>query len=259
MNMEIIDFHTHPFDKRENNICQHIDFCNMSLENTKRDLNKMGITRICGSVICGHKEGDDLWEKVQKNNNEALRLKEIYGDFYVPGFHVHPAYIKESCEEIEKMHKLGVNLVGELVPYIDGWTDYSSPELSEILDLAGQYNMIVSFHNYNDDEADKMVAAHKNVTFVAAHPGEYSTLMRHIDRMKKNDNCYLDLAAVGIFRHGMLRRAIDEVGAERILFGTDYPTCSPSVFLGGVLLDHLITDKERELVLAGNAKRILGL
>ena len=49
------------------------------------------------------------------------------------------------------------------------------------------------------------------------------------------------------------------MGLEHILFGSDYPTCNPAMFLGAVLLDPLLTDTEREKVLCGNAKALLGL
>ncbi|MBO5213736.1 MAG: amidohydrolase family protein [Clostridia bacterium] len=57
----------------------------------------------------------------------------------------------------------------------------------------------------------------------------------------------------------MLRRAIDEMGSDRILFGTDFPTCAPGVYLGGVLYDTQITDPEKEKIFSLNAKRLLNL
>ena len=99
----------------------------------------------------------------------------------------------------------------------------------------------------------------KNKKSVGALLGEYGAFMRHMERMKMSENYYLDLSGYGIFRHGMLRHAIDEFGAERFLFGSDYPTCNPAMYLGGVLLDDLITDEEKEMILSKNAKRILGL
>ena len=92
-----------------------------------------------------------------------------------------------------------------------------------------------------------------------AHPGEYGAFMRHVERMKLSENYYLDVSGYGIFRHGMLRHAIDAFGAERILYGSDYPTCNPAMYIGGVLLDSLISDSEKELIFAKNAKRLLGL
>ncbi len=259
---EIIDFHTHPFIDARTNICAHKEYCNMSAENTKANLMESGISKICGSVICLPKnvpEGQSTWENIKACNNEALKLREIYGDFYIPGFHVHPDYFKESCEEIERMSNLGIKLVGELVPYLHGWKDYSCKGFSEILDVCEQYDMIVSFHSSGEDEMDNMVKAHPNVKFVAAHPGEYAEFMRHMDRMKMSDNYYLDVSGYGIFRHGMLRHAIDEFGAERFLFGSDYPTCNVASYIGGVYLDTLITDREKKMIFSENAKNLLGI
>ena len=201
----------------------------------------------------------NLWERIRKENEFALKLRDYYGEFYIPGFHVHPDYVEESIAEIQRMNALGVRLIGELCPYRYGWRNYSCEEFSVILDEAEKYGMIVSFHSMGEDEMYKMVQAHPNVIFVAAHPGEYNEFMRHMERMKMSDNYYLDVSGYGIFRHGMLRHAIDEFGAERFLFGSDYPTCNPSMYIGGVLLDDLITDEEKELIFSKNAKRILKL
>ena len=62
---------------------------------------------------------------------------------------------------------------------------------------------------------------------------------------------------IRLFRYGMLRRIIDEMGADRVLFGSDFPTCNPAMFVGGVLLDPLITDGEKEKIFSGNAKKLL--
>lgn len=259
MDFEIIDFHAHPFLDAAHNICKHQDVVPMT-EQTIVDLYRLlGISKVCGSVIEGG-NNDDRWAKVKANNDQALKLWELYGDFYVPGFHVHPDYVEESIGEIQRMSKLGVRLIGELVPYIDDWSvGYDSENFSILLDEAGRQNMIVSFHPQDDDAVDAMVKGHPDVIFVAAHPNEYPTLVRHFERMKYSDNYYLDLSGMGIHRYGMLRRAIDTMGIDRILFGTDYPTCNPAVFIGGVLFDERLTDTEKEKIFSLNAKCLLGL
>ena len=260
MDFEIIDFHTHPFDDLNTNICNYRDHIPMDADTTIEYLKGMGISKICGSVISVDKYGNPSAKDMIARNNKALALKEKYGDFYEIGFHVNPLFMKESLEEIERMHKMGINLIGELVPYWDGWSDYSCKEFAEILDLADDYNMVVNFHNMtDDDQADKMVKEHKNITFVAAHPGEKVRFLRHLDRMKISENYHLDLSGGGLFRQGLLRYGIDKCGAEKFIFGSDYPTCNPAMFIGGVLLDSLITDREKEIIFAENAKRILNL
>ena len=78
-------------------------------------------------------------------------------------------------------------------------------------------------------------------------------------RMKMSENYYLDLSGYGIFRHGMLRRGIDEMGVERFLFGSDYPTCNPAMYIGGVAEDFTLTAEEKQAVLYDNAARLLKL
>ena len=109
---------------------------------------------------------------------------------------------------------------------------------------------IIDFHPLakEEDQMDEMVQKHPNLTFVAAHPGESPAFMRHLERMNMSENYYLDLSGYGMFRHGMLRHGIDKFGAERFLFGSDYPTCNPAMYLGGVLLDGLITAEEKKKI-----------
>lgn len=260
MSFEIIDFHTHPFTDDETNICPHKEFCNMGIDDTVDVFKKLGVSKICGSVISIRPTEERCkWDEIKKNNDKALELKDVYGDFYIPGFHIHPSFMEESLSEIERMNKKGVKLIGELVPYMDGWDDYSSPEFSDLLKVAGRHNMVVNFHSNGNDEMDKMVKEHRDIVFVAAHPGEYGDFMRHLERMKMSENYYLDISGTGLFRYGMLRRAIDTVGADRILFGSDYPTCNTAMFIGAVLLDNLITDAEKEKIFSLNAKKLLSL
>lgn len=263
MNYEIIDFHTHPFLDEDSNICVHKEYIRNTPENTPEYLKSMGISRICGSVICKSSEAGSSqeapWAAIVKSNAYALELQRRYGDFYIPGFHVHPDYVKESCEEIEKMHGLGLRLIGELVPYHHGWEDYSCQGFDEILDVAAQYHMVVSLHTMYPEKMAEMLKKHPDTVIVGAHPGEAGVFAQHLELMKLSHNYYLDLSGTGLFRHGLLRHGIDEFGPERFLLGSDYPICNPAMFVGGVLLDGMITEEEKKLVLAGNAKRLLGL
>ena len=262
MNFEIIDFHTHPFLEAKENICQHKELFEMNADKTTDTFTKLGVSKICGTVIrrINAGENETAWECLCECNEKALMLKEQYGDFYIPGFHIHPDYVEESINEIRKMSARGIKLIGELVPYMHSWSGYVSNEFSQILDEAQKHKMIVNLHSSsNDDEMDELLEKHKDVTFVMAHPGEYAQLMRHIERMKKNENCFLDLSGTGIFRHGAVRRLIDSVGCDRILFGSDFPTCNPGMFVGAILFDDLLTDTEKEKIFSLNAKKLLGL
>ena len=262
MSYEIIDFHTHPFTDPDSNICNYKENSGMSIDDTKGYLQGLGIHRICGSVICRNRPQETIyetpWDAISESNRRALMLRDTYGDFYIPGIHVHPDYVQQSCEEIQRMSRLGIRLIGELVPYMHDWSNYTCKAFDEILDTASQFHMVINFHPSQDEDAmDTMVKRHPNTVFVAAHPGEHPKYMRHLQRMEFSENYHLDLSGTGLFRHRMLRYGIDRCGAHRFLFGSDYPTCNPAMFIGGVLLDPLITPQEKDLIFSKNAKRLL--
>lgn len=254
MTFEIIDFHTHPFLDNANNFCMYKENLQMDSNIFLQDMKKAGISKFCGSVICWDKD----FEALKKCNRDALKLREIYGEQYIPGIHIHPDFVAESIEELEFASKNNVKLIGELVPYMNGWEDYSCKEFSSILDEAEKYNMVVSLHTMNLEQMDKMASEHKNVNFVFAHPNEKSVMLKHIDIMKRNDNVYLDVSGSGISRYGALKFLVDSVGAERVLFASDYPLVDAAGYVN-IVLNTAITDREKELIFSGNAKRLLGL
>ena len=223
-------------------------------------LRACGISAICGSVIQVEDKNDyaNAFEKVKSANRTALALAERMGGYYIPGFHIHPDFVEESLDEIEFMANKGIHLIGELVPNLDGYKGYDHKGLFPLLESAARHSMVVNFHTMNPESIDKMVSEHPNLTFVAAHPGEREQLLLHVERMKKYDNLYLDISGTGIFRMYSLRYLVHTVGSERLLFGTDYPTCNPGVYVGGVLTEPL-TDSERENIFSNNAKRLLKL
>ena len=80
----------------------------------------------------------------------------------------------------------------------------------------------------------------------------------HVERMKKFPNLNLDISGTGLFRYGLLAALAQTVGSDRVLFGTDYPICNPGMYVQAVLGEH-IPDEDKEKILFGNARRILGI
>ena len=261
--MKITDFHVHPYLEQSENLCTYKDDFQLTYLEARADLEKAGITKICGSVI-GKAAFDPEkgFEQIQQLNARALELKALYGDFYEPGFQIHPEFVKESLETLEFMHQNGYRLIGELVPYHHGWGeryDYGCKELMEILALAGEYGFVYSYHTMDQwEQMESAIAQNPKLTFVAAHPGEKNTYMKHLEILKKYDNAYLDLSGTGIFRYGMLREGIRQVGDEKFLFGTDYPIINPGMYVQAVCFEHF-SDKSRENIFYKNAERILGV
>ena len=118
--------------------------------------------------------------------------------------------------------------------------------------------MVFSFHTDWSWDLEPIIKAHPGLIFVAAHPGEKESVGRHIERMRKFDNYCLDISGTGILRLGMLEHMVGNVGADRILFGTDYPISNHDLYVHCVRTAR-ISDADKEKIFHLNAERLLGL
>ncbi len=101
----------------------------------------------------------------------------------------------------------------------------------------------------------------RDVVFVIAHMGAYSALMPGIFfhealQAVSLDNVYMDASAVDPF---FVERAVDEVGYDKILFGSDYP-----YMIGFDVADSIrailgldLSEEAKRAILYENAERLL--
>ena len=255
--MNVIDFHAHPL--YDFHLPTHgVD---IDLIRFRDDLLANGITRACGSVIyraMNNRPLEEYEEIIPRLNDQALAAREVLGDFYIPGIHVHPDFVELSCKELARCHEKGVRLVGELVPYMMRWKDYACKGFLEIMEYARDLNMAVSMHPSTPADMLAFSQAMPGLTIVWAHFSGYGQYGRHMDLLRRFENVHFDISAHGTDFDCTLRSAIDQVGCDRLLFGTDYPGIGPAYDLAAVLFEPL-TDSEREAILFKNAQRLLHL
>jgi predicted TIM-barrel fold metal-dependent hydrolase len=91
-------------------------------------------------------------------------------------------------------------------------------------------------------------------TIILGHMGGYFHVDEAIEVAARFPNLYLETSAMPY--PNMIRRAIDVVGANRVLFASDGPGCLPSLELHKVRLAGL-SPAEEERVLAGNILELL--
>lgn len=256
----IIDFHVHPFARQQENLCQYKTHLSMPPEVFQADMRRAGIVRYAGSVldisVPFARYAADF--SCTRACNDAVMAAAEADPALIPGIHIHPGFPVESAEEIRRCHARGVRLIGELVPHTMGWGEGQTADLYALLRMAGQLGMLVSYHSGPADVMDDMIRSLPDVCFVLAHPGNYDAFCAHLERMKRYENVFLDLSGTGLFRYGLLEYGVRCVGSERILFGSDYPVCSPGMNIGGVLYER-ITETDRENIFFRNAARLLHL
>lgn len=250
-----VDAHIHPFVDAENNF--HYYNSTGTPQDLVDQLKKSGITLCCGSVI--HKGWRACAGAMQKCNAACFEFAEMFPDFFIPGIIVHAAFPEESCAEIEKYHQTGkLHWIGEIVPSSTGTNNYAIEELFPVYELASDLGLPVNIHPADPADVAKVAELFPKLNVIIAHPGEKPSYLEKLELMKKLPNLHLDLSGTGLFRWGMLRHGVETVGAERFLFGSDFPICNAAMNRAAVLAEE-ISDSERELIFSGNFRRLTGL
>lgn len=254
---EIIDAHIHPALMVGNSDFSQFQFSTPP-DKLVATLKRAGISRAAGSVIRRF-DSTPSWDDIHQLNLAAIEMKRLFPDFYIPGIHAHAAYPNESLAEMESMAKQhGVKLLGELVAYLMAYPDYTVPEMNDIWALARDLDMVVSIHLHNIGEAATILERFPTLKLIIAHPtsspGEYTA---RLELIAKYPNAALDISGSGPNTWNMLKHAIKTAGADKIIFGTDFPLRNPGMYVSGVLFEE-ISDAERSAIFSGNFKRMLG-
>jgi predicted TIM-barrel fold metal-dependent hydrolase len=95
-----------------------------------------------------------------------------------------------------------------------------------------------------------------SIKIILAHMGgnDSSIVRRAVDTAKSFPNVYFDTS--GISTPYRVEYAAKNIGAERIIFGSDYPWCS---FRGNYynVVDSILTEKEKKLIFSDNFDKLI--
>jgi uncharacterized protein len=193
--------------------------------------------------------------------NEALRGEiakypdRLLAYYTVPSAHYGP----RAAEELERY----VNDYG-----FRGLKIYSVPPLQliddyymiPVLEKAAELRIPVLAHS-TGAECESLCGQVPELILVNAHmgccPQANGDWHRSVVAAKRCPNLYLDTASSS-FDNGTIEFAVSEIGAERILYGSDLPLLDPSLQIAKVTESDIGQD-EKDLILSGNVNRILAL
>lgn len=219
-------------------------------------LSKTGVQRgIINSVRCQLAKTPK--EFIEGNREMARRVEKSKGRF-VGACVVNPLFIDEALREMEECRKqLGMAWVGELCNYTVPY-QYTVKEFEQLVEQAVKLNMVLDVHT-ELEEMHYIIDKFPQATIVFPHFGdshEYDHIFKRIDAVAKHPNTYLDTSGYGHDRVGMLEYAVKTIGADRVLFGSDFSINDPATVIARV--EHaLITEEQREKILAGNLEALL--
>ena len=259
--MDIIDFHAHIYPDKiaEKAVLSIGDFYNLKMKGkgTSEALlsagEKAGITKyVVHSVAVTEKT-------VEAINKFIISECQTHKEFI--GFMTMHNNYENKIDETEKSLKAGLKGV-KIHPDTQKF-NMDDENMFELYDYLQQYQIPLLIHcgdyryDYSHPRRLKNIL-HKfpKLLAIGAHFGGWSVFDLALEYLK-DENCYMDLsssiAMLGVKRG---KELIRKYGAERILFGSDFPMWNPELELK-TFKSMELTEKENKLILCDNAKTIL--
>jgi predicted TIM-barrel fold metal-dependent hydrolase len=183
---------------------------------------------------------------------------------------VQPA-VEDARDVVRGWAARGARGLGELRPRQQGYGLIDSAEADLLAWAADAYDLVLLFHASEPvghpyagkaglpvEELGRFVGDFPGVTVIAAHWGGGLPFYALMPEMREAlARTYFDTAASGLlYRADVYARVADLVGAERILFGSDFPLIEQGRALQQVR-EAPIDDETRRLILGENARELL--
>lgn len=278
----IIDFHTHLFPEfiRSGRECYcrsepAFDMIYRSpksrLVNTPELLAAMDANGVDRSVVFGFPWQDP--EHYRMHNDFILDAVQRHPDRLV-GFGCFDPASRGAAQEAERCLGAGMAGIGELAFYRSGIDDECLAHLAPVMDVCREHGRPLLIHTNEPVGHDypgktpntlaqiyRLVSRFPGNLIVLAHWGGglffFNLLRKEVkDRLK---NVYFDTAASPfLYDPGVYRLAVRLVGAEKILFGSDYPLIAPGRYFAEMAAAGL-SGPERDCICGANAARLLHL
>lgn len=180
-------------------------------------------------------------EIATESNNYNISAAQQYADRLVAFCSVNPLWGESAVQEVERCHEAGALGIGELHPNTQGILDADLAALAPVFDKAKELEMPIMLHasepvghgypgkgTVTPDLLMALVNAFPNNKLIFSHFGgglPFYGLMNEVNAALKN--VYFDSAAFPfLYRPEVFEVSARAVGAEKILFASDYPLVS---------------------------------
>ncbi len=196
-------------------------------------------------------------DKVEGNDYVARAVRK-FPDKIIGFSWVNPLQ-KNATEELRRsIEVLGLKGAKLHPYYTERWAPSNHELLDPILGLCANFEIPIIIHGADDThpfEIEEMVRPFSEVTVVIAHMGLIWYLSQAQMVAKRNENILLDTALV---YQEMIATSVKEVGADKIVMGTDKPADNTRLMLKKIELA-VPNEDERSLITGGNYAKLLKL
>ena len=196
------------------------------------------------------------------NDQTAEAVRRFPGRFF--GYVVpNPRYPEAVLPELHRgFDTLGLRAI-KLHPTLQNYS-VLDPACAPIWRFAEERGLVILSHTWEGDARCRpahfaeLAQKHPGARFLLGHSGGTISGKREaVEVAKAHSNVYLEICG-SMLACAELEWMVAEVGAERVIFGTDSPWLDPRFMLGKVAYANL-SDEQMRLILGENVARLLAL
>jgi len=255
ISVPVIDAHTHMISAEDKTETSRMSFYADCDEMTKT-MDRLGIQTVITSPFSG------LTIDGRKGNEETLFAAKKYPGRFL-GYGTCNVRYEEDLKDWRRYYEEYPEIFVGLKPY---WV-YQKYELTsdlckEWFTYANEHRLLLLVHIDVSDaffkQLEQLSLDYPDITFVLAHSGmNYAVAQKCADLANSRDNVVLEITFTSVTR-GMIEFLVEQVGADKVLYGSDFPMRDPAPQLGWVCYAKIpVEDKKK--ILAGNIQRLLSL
>jgi predicted TIM-barrel fold metal-dependent hydrolase len=166
-----------------------------------------------------------------------------------------PGYVEETARLLEDPRFRGI----KLHPTLDGFHP-NDPSIHPLMELLAERDLPVLIHCGHPVfslpwSIEELIVAFPHVKVILGHMGHCNVIYINgaIDVAERNPRVYLETS--GMPMPTKIREAVERVGSERVLFGSDIPFHHPKIEIDRVRLAGLAPEDE-ERVLSASARAL---
>jgi hypothetical protein len=278
----IIDFHTHVFSPHlKQNRRQYIDNdpC-FTLLYSKKEAKIATTEELISSM---DKAGIDIavianigWrthELCVETNDYILESIARYPQRLIGFCAVQPLSPEAAIAEIERCARGGAKGIGEIRPDMQLFNLADEALMQPFVETLSKHQLILLTHasepighDYpgkgitTPDILYPFISSFPDLTIVCAHWGgglPFYALMPEVKQAMKN--VFFDTAASSLlYNHQIYNQVSQLIGADKILFGSDYPLLAQAHICREISSAGL-PERAKSLILSGNAQRLLSI
>jgi len=278
----IIDFHTHIFPPQiKKNRTKYIDSDScFAIFYSKPDTRLATADELIANM---DKDGVDIsvilnigWttdELCVETNDYILESIARYPERLIGFCTVQSQSLEAALDEIERCAKGGIRGVGEMRPDMQLLDFRDEAVMKPFTEVMARHHLVLLTHAtepvghqypgkgaVTPDMLYPLITSYPDLTIVCAHWGGGLPFYALMPEVKKAmNNVFFDTSASPfLYTPQVYNQVIQLVGADKVLFGSDYPLLGQGRLLKEIeSLD--LPEETARLILSGNAQKVLGI